>query len=295
MISAPLVTLRHGPHEAVLAPAGGGCVNAYRFEGFDVLRAGTGDLRDPGSQACFPLVPYSGRIDHGRFRFQGRDYQLPPNFPYEPHTLHGDGWQGSWTVADQDAGSVSMVFHHEYAGLALCYRAWQRFALDDAGLSMEIGLRNTGDRPMPAGIGQHPYFERRPGTLLSAAVEAVWLPAAPDVPRDTAPVPAAIGFGDRRLVTELVLDHGFAGFGGTASIAWPNEGYGVVIEAEPVFGQLVVYVPPGEDFFCVEPVSNVANGFNLLAEGRADTGVVVLGPGEELAGTIRLRPNRLRP
>jgi aldose 1-epimerase len=52
---------------------------------------------------------------------------------------------------------------------------------------------------------------------------------------------------------------------------------------------LVIYVPPGEDFFCVEPVSHVNDGFNLLERGVADTGVRVLAPGQTLAGAVRLR------
>jgi aldose 1-epimerase len=50
----------------------------------------------------------------------------------------------------------------------------------------------------------------------------------------------------------------------------------------------VVYVPPGQDFFCVEPVSHVNDGFNLLDRGVAQTGVRILEPGERLAGVVRL-------
>ena len=41
-------------------------------------------------------------------------------------------------------------------------------------------------------------------------------------------------------------------------------------------GFLVVYTPPGEDFFCAEPVSNATDAFNLAAAGRTDTGMLVL-------------------
>ena len=49
---------------------------------------------------------------------------------------------------------------------------------------------------------------------------------------------------------------------------------------------LVVYTPAGEDFFCVEPVSNCTDAFNLAAQGRADTGMRVLPPGETMHTTI---------
>jgi len=54
-------------------------------------------------------------------------------------------------------------------------------------------------------------------------------------------------------------------------------------------------VPPGKPFFCVEPVSNRNDGINMLAKGHADTGVVVLAPGERLQGSVRFSFARLGP
>jgi aldose 1-epimerase len=48
--------------------------------------------------------------------------------------------------------------------------------------------------------------------------------------------------------------------------------------------------PPGEDYVCIEPVSNVINVFNLAAEGRTDTGMIVLSPGERVGGTVVFAP-----
>ena len=44
----------------------------------------------------------------------------------------------------------------------------------------------------------------------------------------------------------------------------------------------MIYVPPGQDFFCVEPVSHVNDGFNMLERGVEGTGVRVLAPGQTL-------------
>jgi aldose 1-epimerase len=51
----------------------------------------------------------------------------------------------------------------------------------------------------------------------------------------------------------------------------------------------VIYVPPGQDFFCVEPVAHVNDGFNMLERGVEGTGVRVLAPRQTLAGAVRLR------
>ena len=49
----------------------------------------------------------------------------------------------------------------------------------------------------------------------------------------------------------------------------------------------MIYIPPGQDYFCVEPVSHANDGFNLAARGVAGTGVRVLQPGETLRGSLR--------
>jgi aldose 1-epimerase len=143
---------------------------------------------------------------------------------------------------------------------------------------------------MPFGLGHHPYFDKRPGTLLSAEVSGVWMPDATNIPRRLEPVPVEWGFRLRRPVEELTLDHIFQGWSGRARIDWHEQDRGVVLEADPVYPNLVVYVPPGRDFFCVEAVSHVGDGFNLLTAGVPDTGVRVLEPGEMLAGAMRFVP-----
>ena len=84
-------TLRAGELELVVDAARGGSIMAFRQRGFDLMRPWDGVSESPRTYASFPLVPFSGRVDHARFRFQGRNYTLAPNFPPEPHAIHGDG------------------------------------------------------------------------------------------------------------------------------------------------------------------------------------------------------------
>ncbi len=50
---------------------------------------------------------------------------------------------------------------------------------------------------------------------------------------------------------------------------------------------LVVYTPPGESYFCAEPVSHCTDAFNLADRGRNDTGMIVLPPGKAASATVR--------
>ena len=59
------------------------------------------------------------------------------------------------------------------------------------------------------------------------------------------------------------------------------------VHADPPLSFLVVYTPPGQTFFCAEPVSHCTDAFNLAVQGRKDTGMAVLAPGATLTGRAR--------
>ncbi|MGH6898283.1 MAG: aldose 1-epimerase [Geminicoccaceae bacterium] len=292
MADRKLIELRRGAFELGLCPSFGGAITRFRHAGRDLLRpAGAPMLAggDPGSASCFPLVPFSNRIADARFRFQGRTYRLPRNFPPEPHAIHGQGWQNPWEVGHVGAGRAELAFRHAVAGTPLDYRARQVFALEDDGLAVRVEVTNAGGGPMPAGVGQHAYFMRTDTVTLRARLGHVWLADARKIPERRVPVPPGWDLAKAPRVAALELDNCFDGWDGRAELAWPELDLTLRIEAEPLFGHLVVYVPPGEDFFCVEPVSNVNDGFNLFNRGVPGTGVRVLAPGARLAGTIRFR------
>ena len=74
---------------------------------------------------------------------------------------------------------------------------------------------------------------------------------------------------------------------GRATLHW-DDGRELALRADPAFAHLVVYTAPGADFLCVEPVSNVADAFNLAAAGDARTGMRVLAPGERYSASLRM-------
>jgi aldose 1-epimerase len=292
MADRATVRLRRGDVELALCPHIGGAIAAFRWRGRDVLRpAGTAclDGRDPLCASSFPLVPFSNRIADARFAFQGQVYQLARNLPPEPHAIHGHGWQCPWTVEQASARRAELTFKNAVAGTPLDYRARQTFALHEDGLEIALELTNAGSGPMPAGIGQHPYFIRTDGVTLRARLDHVWLPDERKIPKERVPLRAAWDFADGQRLAPLDLDHCFGGWDGRAELHWPEMGLTLALEAGPALRHLVIYVPPGQDFFCIEPVSHVNDGFNMLERGVEGTGVRVLAPGQTLAGAIRLR------
>ena len=285
-----LLRLHDGALELELCPAIGGCITALRHRGRDLLRPAAPrffEQRDPREAASFPLVPFSNRIADARFAFQGKTYQLEPNALPEPHAIHGQGWQQAWSVREAGPRAAVLELAQQIAGTPFDYHARQSFVLAADRLTVTLEIANAGDGPMPAGLGLHPYFRRSAAVTLQAGLDHVWQADRRKLPQARAPLPAAWDFGTAQRLAPLALDNCFGGWDGSALIAWPERDLSLALTADRLFGHLVIFVPPGQDFFCVEPVSHVNDGFNLAARGVADTGVHVLAPGARLRGAVR--------
>src|SRR6202011_4671824 len=89
-----------------------------------------GPAREILQSACFPLVPFGNRLRGNRFAFEGKDYGLQPNMAWDRHYLHGDGWTSDWTIAHQDARSVTLALSHTGPGSPYVYDTQQSIRLN---------------------------------------------------------------------------------------------------------------------------------------------------------------------
>jgi aldose 1-epimerase len=293
-----LVRIESGSTWVEVTPPGGGCVAAYATEAGGsrlnwLRRAPPAAVaaRDPLGMGCFPLVPFSNRIRDGRFRAGRHAVSLSRNAPGQPHAIHGHGWQRPWQVAERDTASLRLAYRHAPDDWPFAYEAWQRFSLDGPRLAIEVGLRNTGEEPMPAGIGLHPYFERTDGLRLTAPVTGVWHADAEVLPTEhAAPPPRHMDLCKGPRVDDLVLDHCFTGWSRRAVLDWPERGAQLAIEAEAPLDFVIVYAPRDRSCLCVEPVSHMIDAFNFADKGVPATGARTLAPGESLSATVTFTP-----
>ena len=275
----------------VVHPDVGGAVTAFRKGSLDVLRPAsqeTIDTRNALDTACYPLVPFSNRIENGRLVFRGKEYRMEPNMKPHPHPLHGHGFRAQWRVADSAPDRVTLTFAYQGEDFPSAYEASQQIAVGDDTLRIALRMRNTGSEPQPAGLGMHPFFRKPAGTRLQVRVDGVWLSANDDgIPTERVKVPPAWDFSEGRELGDVVLDHCFTGWKEhIAVIEWPDVRLRARMTATGPTEHLVIYVPAGQDFFCVEPVTNMNNAFNRAERGEAGTGMVVLEPGQELAAEM---------
>jgi aldose 1-epimerase len=294
------VLLESGDLSLDLWPSIGGCVASFTWQHggrrVDLMRSATPRAlpkRDGRELASFPLFPFSNRVKDGRFSFRGRDVQLAANTPPD-HPIHGHVWQRPSEVVHADATSAELVCHYPGADWPWAYRARQRFELSPQALKVELELTNECDSPMPCGFGMHPYYDRTARVRLQAVAPVRWVGSQYLLPEWSEPVPAAWDFREPRELSPLAeMDGCFGQFGGKARLEWPEKGAALDISADPIFGVMIVYVPQGQDFFCLETVSNVNDAFNLEARGVAGNGTIVLEPGQSARGSIRYTPSAL--
>ena len=285
-----LLTLRNGDTDLLIAPEAGGGIAGFRWQGADVMRPASETALanlDPLGLASFPLVPWSNRIAHGRFTWNGRDIELPRNFGDHLHTIHGHGWQRPWTVEVSDGTSATLSYDHAAGNWPWAYRAEQRFEVHRDGFDARLSVENRSDQPMPAGLGHHPYYIKTPGMRLHANLAGWWETDAFIMP--TAYVEDARGDWSDKLHAATTTDNVFSGWDGTARIEWPERGVALTMTASEPARWMVIYSPPDQPIACIEGVTHPTDPFN----DPAHPGLVVLTPGESFALDTRFRVEAL--
>jgi len=282
------ITLATGDTVLTLAPDAGGGIAAFRWRGRPVMRdaePGAVERRDPLGLSAFPLVPYSNRIASGRFDWDGRRVQLPLNMPPSPHSIHGLGWHRPWAAGGVTATTARLTYVHVADDWPWDFVATQDFVVHANGIDWVIAVTNHGATPMPAGLGLHPYFPNPAGTRLDARTEGWWETDAFVMPTAFVADPTT-DLTDRLHPADHDTDNVFAGFGGDATITWPD-GVALDIVAGPAARWLVVYAPVGNTVTAIEAVTHPTDALNMPGH----PGIATLGPGETLAlGTsYRLR------
>jgi aldose 1-epimerase len=271
--------LTHGALRLALRPDLGGCIAGLWHGDLPVLRSNEpAALETSRLSACYPLIPYSGRLGYRRFRWHGQEHSTQPNFDASPHSVHGVAWQRPWQVLRAEGHHAELELRH--AGdehWPFAFTARQRLVLGASALTLHIQFENTDPRAQPVGLGWHPYFPKRPRSRVHAEAAARWETDPTGLP--TRQVPSSGVDGD---VAHLAFDHCFAGWKGAARVRDEH----LRLEITSSLPYLVVFTPGTREYFCVEPVSHVANAVHMSSP--AEHGLVDLAPGGTLEAWMKL-------
>jgi aldose 1-epimerase len=297
--NADIVWLAAARQRLGLVPALGGGVAEWSWLGdtgeVHLWRPWCRSSEDRYTLASFAMLPWSNRISLGGFCHGGQWHEMTPNRAGERHAIHGDGWLQPWQVARADGHSAEMrLVSRRHGGTPYAYDAVQRFDLHEDELEQTVSVTHRGTEPLPYGLGLHPWFPRTPGTRLCAHVNGVWLSGLDPIPtRHSASFPDTWDLNGGADMNGSLIDNGYTGWDGTATIRWPERNlllhmtqYPLETPRGPVPpSYCLVYRPRVGPAFCFEPITQPIDAFHL--EGRP--GLVTLTEGETLTLRVRWR------
>lgn len=261
-------TLRAGDARLVVSPADGGRIASLEIGGRELLV--TSSPLGPAYWGSYPMVPWAGRIRHGRFMYAGREHQLPLGAP--PHALHGVVYDRPWGVVaagDRDL-ELAIDLDDRWPFRA---RLSQRFELDEDGLQLTLALEAR--EPQPVVMGWHPWF-RRSVEAGAALLELDFRPSAM-LRRDADGIPS----GELVPLPGGPWDDCFTGLVANPVLLWPGL---LRLELASSCSWWVAYSKP-EHAICVEPQSGPPDAVTLMPE--------TVTPGQPMTHTMQWRWTRL--
>ena len=228
--------LRHREHAAVVVELGA-ALRDYTVGTRRILDGVAADARITGGRGQL-LVPWPNRVRDGRYRWQGRNLQLPLSEPAAGNAIHGLTRWMSWQPVERERHRVVLsATVWPQPGYPFHLAVAAEYALGDDGLTVGLTAHNAGPDVAPYGAGQHPYLTV--GTdLVDAAVLTV--PAGAWLPTDErgSPLPAERTAGSEydfragRTIGPQVLDTAFTELEqddrgrATVRLAHPTGSYG---------------------------------------------------------------------
>ena len=271
-----------------LPDLGARVLNFTAASGRAVFRRTEPDEVPSGRCAAFLMLPYSNRIENARFTYEATRHQLQPGD--DGHARHGDVRDRPWQVEAASGTELTCTFNsRRFTDLnwPWAFTARVAYRLQGPVLSVSLTLTNADTTAMPAGMGLHPYLQRRDGPddpELTFDAKGLYLTDHRLIPaRAAQAIPAERDFSAGRALADQVIDTVYADWDGEARLSWPDRA--LVVRAEPVYSHLVVFTAP-DGSLALEPVSHATNAFNLAASGVTGTGMRSLRPGEHLRGSL---------
>src|SRR5438093_1197603 len=159
-----------GTHRAEVWPSFGCNCLRWSAAGRELLYAapdwGTNPI--PTRSGNPVLFPFPNRIRDGRFTWDGREYQLPINGPNGKHAIHGFACRRKWRVLDSGDSAAKAWVTAQFQGsidapetLAYWpadYHITLTIELELNRLTFAARMDNPDSKPLPFGLGYHPYF-----------------------------------------------------------------------------------------------------------------------------------------
>ncbi len=111
------------------------------------------------------LLPFPNRLKGGAFQFEGKTYQFPINDNSCQNALHGFIFDNPMLIKSVDCtidyGQIGLKYDYggDLAYYPFPFRLQVFYQLFFNELRCTTIIKNTGTKPLPIGLGFHPYFQ----------------------------------------------------------------------------------------------------------------------------------------
>jgi len=275
-------------------PEYGGKIINFTCDDFNVVRPIPLDkinLDKVYKGGSFALVPFSNRLKNAEFYFEDIFYKINANA--FPHSIHGHGNYVSWDVIKKTNSCAVIKYEHNSNafGWPWNYQAKQSFSLKDLECTIDLTVKNKSNINMPFGFGIHPFFNFDDEIELKFKAEREWIGPPEDFPIKTKLVKNNFNINDGNKLWKLEKTVCYENFEGDVQISWVNKNKKIKINADKIFNHLIVHVPKGGKYFCIEPVSHPTDSFNLIDKKIENIKNQFLKPNESFTGSIKIVVN----
>ncbi len=206
------------------------------------------DPDSPFHWGSFVMAPWAGRLRHGTFAVDGREYAVPIN--WDPHAIHGTVVDRPWRLveATDDSATLECTLDDRWPWDG---RVRQTIRLGDDTADFGIEVYSDAD-PFPAAAGWHPWFPRR---LARGDEVRIDLDAAAMLRRDDEGIATA----ERVPIPPEPWDDCFDEVRWPVRLTWPGA---LVLDITGDTRYAVIYTEQA-DAVCVEPQSGPPDAPNL--------------------------------
>lgn len=282
-----MIELKNNILSIGILPEIGASLAYLRYNGWDVLRPTSVNETEPNHTSFFPMLPYASFIKDGHFPYLGITRNIEKNSPFSKYPIHGDIWRSKLQVKNQTETSVTLSYQHEKThGFPFSYSAEISYTLKTNTLEVLLTLQNNSILPMPYGMGIHPFFIKDSDTLVQFEAPQIWFRGDDPILGHPYTAPKNLAFKEAKIVPPNGINISFGSWNSKASIIYPSRNIIIDILAENVFRHLILYAQKGKDFFCLEPVTNTPDAFNLASLGIVGTGIQSLGSKQAVSNKI---------